>query len=143
MKLYPMTFGPVSLLVAGFITAGCDTVNTVERQRPTATPDYVDTRQVETDSELAEIAKVVSVRQATVSDNLLKVEVDLYNSDTDTRRVNYKFEWFDQAGMQVDTPLSTWQHKILLAKETITFSAVAPTPKAKDFRLKLQISQGD
>jgi len=123
--------------------AACTTTNTLEREHPTAVPNNVATRYVQTDNDLSDIAQVVGVRQATVSGDLLKVDVDIYNNDVNTRQIVYKFEWFDNQGMHVETPLSTWLPKSLLAKETVTLSAVAPMPKAKDFKLKLQISKGD
>lgn len=53
------------------------------------------------------------------------------------RSFNYRFEWFDANGVQVNTPTSTYLPRQIEGKESIFISAVAPTPSAKDFRLKL------
>ena len=50
-------------------------------------------------------------------------------------------DWYDPQGMLIDTPLSTWQSQTIEGRETVTLSAIAPTPTAKDFKLKLQQSK--
>ena len=134
------------LLIAALAAIGltaCDSVNTTERLDPVASPDIVIDKRVITDGELERVARVRSVRQATVSGNILKVDVDVTNTHGHSRIINYKFEWFDDHGMSVNTPLSTWQPRVLQGGETITLTGVAPTPQAKDFRLKLQLSTRD
>jgi uncharacterized protein YcfL len=131
------------LALVTLLLPACDTINTVERQDPVGHANIVPDRRVITNPELEGVARVLAVRESTVSGDMLKIQVDLANWHSHTRRIVYKFEWFDPQGMLVSTPLSTWQPCTLQGKETVTVTGVAPTPAAKDFRLKLQLSARD
>ena len=121
--------------------AGCKTVNTVERAVPVNPPTPLNDRRVVTDSGLGRIAQVVRVNQAVVSGDLLRIDVDIFNNASSQQRFNYVFEWFDQDGMAVFSPMSRWRSQIIEGKETVTLTGIAPNPRAKDFRLKLQESK--
>lgn len=126
------------------LSTGCGgpgpSVNTVERDQPTYQADVVKDRRVETDPSLQAVASILQVRQTTVQDDLLKVDVEVLNTDTSPADIDYKFEWIDDQGMPVDSPTSTWLGKHLQAKETVSLVQIAPNPRCKDFRLKLQRS---
>ena len=49
---------------------------------------------------------------------------------------NYRIEWFDMNGMAINTPTSVWIPRQIEGKESLTITAVAPTPTARDFRVK-------
>ena len=125
----------VTLLI---LVAGCTKpVNTVERAEPLGQPRVVDDRRIVTDKYLGDRLAVRRVIESTVSGNLLKIQVDLQNESRDRLTFNYRFEWYDLDGMQVQTPTSVWRPKTLLGKESTAVAAVAPNPRAKDFVLKL------
>ena len=90
-----------------------------------------------TDAELGRQARVREVREATTEGGVLAVQVELYNSTAELERINYKFEWFDEKGMSIEAPTSGWRPKTLHGGEPVWIKAVAPSPRAKDFRLKL------
>ncbi len=136
MKYHPC-FSLALLGITAFLSA-CTNVNTVERAQPLATPNYVDDKRVITDTSLAATVKVLSVNQSVVSDNLLKVQVMVTNTRSSARTFNYKFEWYDQNGMLVQSPTSVWKSMRIQPKETTAISAVGPNPTAVDFVLKLQ-----
>ena len=129
-----------SLVLAGAIllTAGCTNVNTYERAESQAALNYVSDKRVITDNTLAGTFRVVSINQATVSGNLLKIQATVENLKSSTRTLNYKFEWVDTDGMAVDSPNETWKTVMLQGRETQTISTVAVTPRAVDFRLKFR-----
>ncbi len=129
-----------SLFVAGLVllVMGCTNVNTYERAQSQATPNYVADKRVITDNTLAGSIRVVSINQATVSSNLLRIQASVENLTSSTRTLNYKFEWVDNEGMAVDSPNETWKSIMLQGRETQTVSTVAITPRAVDFRLKLR-----
>lgn len=129
--------------VSAALTAGCKTVNTTERAEPTAHPHPVADRRVITDRDVGAFAMILGVRETIVPGDLVKVQVDVYNSRSTTEHFNYKFEWFDDQGMIVDSPMSIWQPRTIQGKETLSLTAVAPNPRARDFRLKLQESKGN
>ena len=115
-------------------------VNTVQRDQPTYQADVVKDRHVVTDPDLYNVATVLEVRQTTVQDDLLKVDVELENSSSSPADIDYKFEWQDGQGMPMEGPTSVWMSKHLQARETVSLVQTAPNPQCKDFRIKLQRS---
>jgi len=115
----------------------CRTVNTVERADPRATPHVVHDARITTDSSLSQKAAVLQIRETKVGNGLLKIQAEILNRTSSRKRVNYRFDWIDESGMVIDTPLSSWKPLSLAGKESMFISSVAPTPRAVDFRLKL------
>lgn len=138
MKVVPLHLPLVSLLMAFAAAAGgCTTVNTVENADKQAQVMPVRDARIITDHSLNGIAKVVAIRQGAAASDLMRVDVDVLNNSVFQGRFNYKFEWFDEAGLLVDSPGNHWLPQIIEAKETITLIGVAPNSRAKDFKLKL------
>lgn len=127
---------PVAALV--LLLVGCQNVNTYENAESRATPNYVADKRVITDNTLAGAVRVVSINQATVSGNLLKIQATVENLKSSPSTVNYKFEWFDQDGMAVNSPNEVWKALPLQGRESTTISTVAISPKAVDFKLKFR-----
>jgi uncharacterized protein YcfL len=130
--------GALSVATLALLFGGCQNVNTYERAESQATPTYVADKRVVTDNTLAGKLRVVSVNQATVSGNLLKIQATVENLSSSARTFNYKFEWVDQDGMAVNSANETWKSLPLQGRETTTISTVAVTPKAVDFKLKFR-----
>lgn len=121
------------------LLSGCATnVNTYERAESQASPNHVGDKRVITDNTLAGTFRVVSLNQAPVSGNLLKVQATVENLKNSYRTLNYKFEWVDVDGMSIDSPNETWKTLSLQGRETGTISTVSINPRAVDFRLKLR-----
>ncbi|MCM2274497.1 MAG: YcfL family protein [Candidatus Didemnitutus sp.] len=129
-----------ALLIAGALLAtGCaSNVNTYERAESQAAPNYVNDKRVITDNTLAGTFRVVSLNQATVSGNLLKIQATVENLKNSQRRLNYKFEWIDVDGMAIDSPNEVWKSQLFQGRETLTISTVSINPRAVDFRLKFR-----
>ncbi len=129
-----------ALLIAGALLAtGCaSNVNTYERAESQAAPSYVNDKRVITDNTLAGTFRVVSLNQATVSGNLLKIQATVENLKNSQRRLNYKFEWIDVDGMAIDSPNEVWKSQLFQGRETLTISTVSINPRAVDFRLKFR-----
>ncbi len=126
--------------LAALLLAGCaSNVNTYQRAESQAAPNYVADQRVITDSTLAGTIRVVSINQATVSGNLLKIQATIENLKNSQRRVNYKFEWVDVDGMSIDSPNEVWKSVLLQGRETQTISTVSINPRAVDFRLKFRV----
>ncbi|AHF89963.1 hypothetical protein OPIT5_06755 [Opitutaceae bacterium TAV5] len=138
IPLLPLLASSTVAFVAAFFGPGCSSsVNTVQRAQPEAHPDYVDDQRIITDSSLARALATVSVNQTHVSGNLLKIQVTLENRKNDPRTFRYKFDWIDENGMQIDS-VSGWRVIMLRGREVNAVSAVAISPRAVDFRLKLE-----
>jgi uncharacterized protein YcfL len=129
------------LMLAAMAVAGCatGTVNTVARDQPEGHPNVVADRRVITDPSLNAYVQPIGVSESQVGD-LTKIQVEVYNTQTDPVKFYYKFEWYDDQEMVVDSPMSIWTDRTIQAGEQIPLVGVAPNPRAKDFRLKLQLS---
>jgi uncharacterized protein YcfL len=130
--------GALAVTALALLFGGCQNVNTYENAESRATPTYVADKRVITDNTLAGKLRVVSINQATVSGNLLKIQATVENLSSSARTFNYKFEWVDQDGMSVNSPNETWKSLPLQGRETSTIGTVAISPKAVDFRLKFR-----
>ena len=134
--------GTLTLLLLLLTFPACQAVNTVERAESRATPTIVDDGRITYDGSLKDRARIVRLNEATVGNGLTKIQAEIQNT-TDVRQlVNYRFDWVDQDGMQINTPLSSWTAVSLAAKERKLISATAPTPDAADFRLSLIEKRG-
>ncbi len=122
---------------ASFFIAACSSVNTVENADFGSSAKMVSDKRIITDSGLDDIAFVAGVNEARTPSGLLKIQVELVNRTEATRNFNYCFEWFDGDGMLISSPEPIWLTSSIDAGESKYVSAVAPSAKAKDFRLKL------
>lgn len=129
----------LSLLAAAGLIAGCSTsnVNTVSRSESQATPEMVGDKRIITDASLGRMIRIVGVNEAVVSGNLKKIQVTLENAKNDPRTISYKFEWVNKDGMATGGLGEMWKPLQFGGRETKTISAVATSPQAVDFTLKL------
>ena len=110
--------------------SGCrSTVNTVEY-----VPSSLGNRILITDTALAKSVHLVAIDEN--GQNPLKVQVKLENTTNSVKHFNYKFEWFDENGTFL-TQSALWRPCQIEGRETICLTAVAPTNKATNFKLKL------
>jgi len=116
---------------------GCSSMNTVERANPQSAKKMVDDKRVITDGNLDDIAFIAGVNETRTPTGLLKIQVELVNRTEAVRNFNYCFEWVDAQGMQIASPAPVWITSAIDAGESKYVSAVAPSPNAVDFRLKL------
>lgn len=64
--------------------------------------------------------------------------VSNYNGD---QHIQYRFYWFDENGLEVNTRLAPWKKTIVRGMETISISEVSVNPNGKQF--KVQIRESD
>ena len=76
----------------------------------------------------------VTEMRCTMSGDLLRVDANLNNDASSTRRVAYKFRWIDREGMRAAEEES-WKPILMYEKSNHLVTAVAPSPKAVDFRV--------
>ena len=125
-------------LTAGMVgLTGCSTVNTVERAQPVVQKQMVDDKRIITDAGLNRHVNIVGINETTISTGFTKVQIELLNKSSSPYSFSYHFEWFDDQGMLVQTPTSSWIDRTIQGQETMNIISVAPTETAKDFRLKL------
>ncbi len=131
------------LVAAGFAVgllavSGCKTtVNSVENAQKEGQRQMISDSRVITDGSLNKRVSVVGVNQSMTPGGVLRVQVELLNKTRSYQAFNYRFEWFDANGMQLDNVASALIRSTIEGKESKFISAVAPTSACKDFRLKL------
>ncbi|MGF1750507.1 MULTISPECIES: YcfL family protein [Vibrio] len=64
--------------------------------------------------------------------------VKLANKTSTDQIIQYRFYWYDQQGLEVNTKQAPWKRAILRGDETITLSEVSINPNGKDFRVQLR-----
>lgn len=94
----------------------------------------VNDKRIIPDTDLNQSIRVVSVNET--PGEFLRVQVELQNTTQSPRGFKYKFEWFDEHGMLVNTLASTYIPRQIEGKESMFIGATAPTPNIKDFRVK-------
>lgn len=130
----------VTILGMAFLAAltGCrsTSVNTVEPANKSAQPQMISDQRVLTDQSLNNIVRIVGVNTATGDEGFLKIQVQVENRTRRARSFTYQVEWFDENGMIIDSPIRVARPRNIEAREVLAITATAPTPRAKDFRIK-------
>lgn len=117
-------------------SSGCTTVNSVENAQPVAQKQMVADKRVLTDSSLNRHVNILGVNTATGPAGFLKIQVEVQNRTRSLQSFTYRVEWFDENGMIINLPTTTATPRSIEGKETISITAIAPTDRAKDFRIK-------
>jgi len=127
----------ISLFCAGALAltvVGCATVNTIEPADQRTHPNLVPDKRIITNSHLNSIAYASQVTESKIGD-LLHVQVMLQNMTVAARNVDYRFQWYDGAGMAVGTPV---EHTAFLeGGQTIPIGETATSPQAVTWQLTL------
>jgi len=118
--------------------SGCKTtVNSVENAQKEGQRQMVSDSRVITDGSLNKKVSIVGVNSRMTPGGVLQVQVELLNTTRSYQAFNYRFEWFDADGMQLNNVASALIPTSIEGKESKFISGVAPTASCKDFRLKL------
>ncbi len=142
----------IGALAAVILMTGCqNTVNTVENDVKSGQPNYIQDRRFVTDGFLYRRLALQSVNVGKSAEGNVIVEVTAVNmrvtgaaqawsslTGENPYPVDYKFTWYDEQGLSVETPLSIWQRRLIYPGETVHFKAVAPDLRCKDFVLNLK-----
>lgn len=124
-------------IVTAATLAGCKTVNTTEPAQKSAQRAVIIDERVETDNSLAKKAAVLDVIEGRTAEGVLKIQVEVQNLKRKRKEINWKIEWVDEQGMLIQSQMTRWSRLSLAGNERGYISAIAPTPQATDFRLKL------
>jgi len=81
--------------------------------------------------------QIVDVRSAMAGD-IMRAQATLRSKDKDTLPFQYRFDWYDAGGFEINSGAGSWKPLILYGRETKTIQAVAPDPRAKEFKLKIR-----
>ncbi len=145
------TFILGSCMVALALTGCQNTVNTVENADKTMTPNTVNDARFITDGFLKDRLALKSVNVSKTQDGFMRVQLEAVNIRTgafaqawsgitgeNPYKIRYKFSWFNQDGMAVNTVLSSWQTATVVPGETVYLQSVAPSKDCHDFKISLK-----
>lgn len=119
-----------------FCVACSPSMNSTERETPRSKSMVVKNKKIITDDSLDDSAEIGGVVERKVN-GLKQVQITIRNTTSDYAQINYRFIWFDETGIEIPSPLSSWQTVMLESEEARALVSVAPTDKAEDFRLQL------
>ncbi len=89
------------------------------------------------DSGLKGDIQIVDVKSAMAGD-IMRAQATLRSKDKDTLPFQYRFEWYDAGGLEINSGAGSWKPLILYGRENKTVQGVAPDPRAKEFKLKIR-----
>lgn len=136
MKTLNFMFFTACVAAVALLPTGCTTVNTLEPAQPVAQREMLSDKRVLTDASLNRRVRILGVSQATSTAGFLKIQVEVQNTTRSQQSFTYRVEWFDENGMIIPLPTNTAIPRTMEGKETVSLTATAPNPKAKDFRIK-------
>jgi uncharacterized protein YcfL len=132
------TVAGLSVAAAVALLAGCaTTVNTVENADKAGVREMVADRRVVSDRTLENRVIVVGINQSQTDAGFLRVQLEFYNKKRTIQNFFYTVEWFGADGMRVETATGGWTEQQVMARESLFLTFTAPTPRAKDFVVKL------
>lgn len=71
--------------------------------------------------------------RCTTTGDLMKIDVVVFNDESDVERLQYKYRWMDAEGMRAADEES-WKPLLLYGNSRQTVTTVAPNAKARDFK---------
>lgn len=129
------------VIIAALGLAGCSTTAGVEATGKAAWDDQgariLEKNVVFNSSGLKSDIQIVDVKSAIAGD-IMRAQASLRSKDKDTLRFQYRFEWYDANGIEINSGSGSWKPLILNGRESKTVQGVAPDPRAKEFKLKLR-----
>ena len=131
----------VAALIASLGLAGCSTTAGVEATGKIGWDEQgakiLEKKVVFNSSGLKGDIQIVDVKNAMVGD-LMRAQATMRSKDKDTLPFQYRFEWYDANGIEINSGSGSWKPLILNGRETKTVQSVAPDPRAKEFMLKIR-----
>lgn len=138
MRLAPLTLA----LAAALLAAGCASKKGFEKEgfafgcpigdaKISSMDDLVKAKSAKEGRQPPDVE--IEEMRCTTTGDLLKVDVVVYNDESDTERLLYKFRWADAEGMRAADEES-WKPLMLYGTSRQTISTIAPNGKVRDFK---------
>ena len=134
--------GIVVALLAIALAAGCSTKKGFEKPgfafgcpvgdaKISSMEDLVKAKTAKEGSRNPDV-EIEEIRCTTTGD-LMKVDVVVFNDESDVERLQYKFRWMDAEGMRAADEES-WKPLLIYGNARQTVTTIAPNAKARDFK---------
>lgn len=134
--------GIVVALLAIALAAGCSTKKGFEKPgfafgcpvgdaKISSMEDLVKAKTAKEGSRKPDV-EIEEIRCTTTGD-LMKVDVVVFNDESDVERLQYKFRWMDAEGMRAADEES-WKPLLIYGNARQTVTTIAPNAKARNFK---------
>jgi uncharacterized protein YcfL len=131
----------VVALIASLGLAGCSTTAGVETTGKMSWDEQgartLEKNVIFNNSGLKGDIQIVDVKSAMAGD-IMRAQATLRSKDRDTVPFQYRFDWYDANGMEINSGAGSWKPLILYGRESKTIQSVAPDPRGKEFKLKIR-----
>lgn len=131
----------VAALVALLALAGCSTTAGVEVTGKAAWDEQgartFEKNVVFNSAKVKWNLQIVNIDSVKVGE-FMRVQATVRSKNGDTVPFQYRFEWYDAAGFEINSGSGSWKPLILYGSETKNIQDVAPDPKAREFKLKIR-----
>ncbi len=86
------------------------------------------------------LAKRIGVKEvkARYVNGLLEGQAVLYNKKKDTFAYEYKFEWYDETGIPIESNVTLWTPDLLYGKEQKWIRSLCPKAGARGFKIMIR-----
>ncbi len=81
--------------------------------------------------------QIVDLDQQFVGD-ILRAQVTLASKYSRTQNYKYRFSWFDETGVELDSGARHWLPLIIHGYDSRTLQGVAPNPSARQFKINIR-----
>ena len=81
--------------------------------------------------------EIVDIKSS-LAGNLMRAQAALRSRDSGTLSFQYRFEWYDADGLEINSGAGSWRPLLLNGKEIKTVQGVAPDQRAKEFKLLIR-----
>lgn len=131
-----------SLLAAAAVAilAGCAAPNTTGVTASVA-PDENGVYQQYLQADNTRLARQILVRDVRcdqTANGFMRARCTLTSARNKTTQIQYKFTWFDAAGMEIAPDAETWRVLSIEGRDTRPVMGIAPTAAAESFRIRIR-----
>jgi hypothetical protein len=84
---------------------------------------------------------VNNVKEARTPEGYLEVQVSGFNQSQFKKIFEYRPDWLDNNGLQIDTVMSKWMTMSVPAKSGFLFKVTAPSADANDYRINTRVAK--
>lgn len=79
--------------------------------------------------------EITDLKERRTPEDLLEVQLSGYNHAMSRRKFDYRVEWLDGDGMVLSSIMTKWMTQSAMPRSSFAFRAIAPNPRAVDFRI--------
>jgi uncharacterized protein YcfL len=140
-RLLPVTAIFTLCVVSAVLMGGCATTTSsgIEASGTPQTEGIAggpDTSVIINDSGFGSDIEISDLKSAYVG-NLLMVQASLRSKKSSTLPIQYKFDWFDARGFEINSN-QPWKPMLIFGNESVSIQGVAPDQRAREYKLKLR-----